>query len=619
MTDARILVVEDERIVGKDIERRLKDLGYRVAGVVSTGEKTIEKVKESVPDLILMDIRLKGAMDGIETAEVIRNEFDIPVVYLTAYADEATLDRAKVTEPFGYILKPFNERDLHSTIEMALYKHKMEKRLTEKEAWLSTTLRSIGDGVITTDVAGVVNFLNPAAETLTGLDQEDALGRKFNDLCAVLEEGLQNLPENYIKRTIEEGVGTASFIHSTLMVRNGRKIPVDNSVAPIRSAKGDVTGAVLVFRDVTERKIAEEELRESEERFRLTFDQSPIGAAIVSLDFRFLRVNAELSRITAYAEKEFAGLKFPDIVHPDDLEAGLEKMEALVSGSKSQFGMDARCVRKGGSSVWIHLSAGLMKDINERPLYFLLNVEDIDERKRLESQLKVSQEMRVLGQLAAGVAHEVRNPLNAILAITEALFLEIGNNEEYGPYLEHIRTQVNRLSSLMKDLLELGKPIQRSLLRRESLMGILTSTLSLWRQTKSSGSHPSALHSGIEGNDVFVTVDGSRLQQVFLNLLENAAQHSHEGSEIKLTIFAPQDDMVKVLVTDPGAGIPPDKLDKVFEPFFTTRRGGVGLGLSLVKHFVGSMGGSVWIRNNEPPPGCTVEVALPVSGEVAES
>ena len=618
MTDARILVVEDERIVGKDIERRLKDLGYKVAGVVSTGEKTIERVRDSIPDLILMDIRLKGAMDGIETAEIIKNEVDVPVVYLTAYADEATLERAKVTEPFGYILKPFNERDLHSTIEMALYKHKMEKKLTEKEAWLSTTLRSIGDGVITTDVEGVISFLNPAAEALTGLDHEDAVGRKFSDLCTVLEEGLQNLPENYIRRTIEEGVGTASFIHSTLMVRNGRKIPVDNSVAPIRSAKGDVTGAVLVFRDVTERKIAEEELRESEERFRLNFDQSPIGAAILSLDFRFLRVNAELSRITAHTQKELAGLGFSDVIHPDDVQTGLEKLEALASGS-NQFGMDARCVRKDGSSAWIHLTAGLMKDINGRPLYFILNMEDIDERKKLESQLKVSQEMRVLGQLAAGVAHEVRNPLNAILAITEALFLEIGNNEEYGPYLEHIRTQVNRLSSLMKDLLELGKPIQRSLLRRESLTGILNSTLSLWGQTKSSASHPSTLHSGTEGGDVFVTVDGSRLQQVFLNLLENASQHSPEGEAIRLSIFGSRDSMVKIMVTDRGAGIPPDKLDKVFEPFFTTRRGGVGLGLSLVKHFVGSMGGSVSIWNNDPAPGCTVEVALPVSGEASEA
>jgi len=614
MTDARILVVEDERIVGKDIERRLKDLGYRVAGVASTGEKTIERVKESVPDLILMDIRLKGSMDGIEAAEVIRKEFDIPVVYLTAYADEATLERAKVTEPFGYILKPFNERDLHSTIEMALYKHKMEKRLTENEAWLSTTLKSIGDGVITTDTAGIVNFLNPAAEALTGLSREDAIGRQFNDLCTVLEEGLQNLPENYIRKSMEEGVGTASFIHSTLMVRNGRRIPVDNSVAPIRSAKGDVTGAVLVFRDVTERKIAEEELRESEERFRLTFDQSPIGAAIVSLDFRFLRVNAELERISAYTENEFAGLRLSDIIHPDDLDDSLERIESLISGGKGQFGLDTRCVRSGGVPLWVHLTAGLVKDINGKPLYFLLNVEDIDERKKLESQLKASQEMRVLGQLAAGVAHEVRNPLNAILAITEALFLEIGNNEEYGPYLEHIRIQVNRLSSLMKDLLELGKPIQRSLLRRESLRGVLTSTLSLWSQTKSSGAHPPDLHAGDDGREVFVTVDGSRLQQVFLNLLENAAQHSPEGDAIRLSIIGPRENVVKVRVSDRGAGIAADKLDKVFEPFFTTRRGGVGLGLSLVKHFVGSMGGTVSIWNNDPPPGCTVEVALPVSG-----
>ncbi len=116
-----------------------------------------------------------------------------------------------------------------------------------------------------------------------------------------------------------------------------------------------------------------------------------------------------------------------------------------------------------------------------------------------------------------------------------------------------------------------------------------------------------------------VNVDGSRLQQVFLNLLENAAQHSPEGETIRLSIFGPREGMVKIVVTDLGAGIAPDKLDKVFEPFFTTRRGGVGLGLSLVKHFVGSMGGSVSIWNNDPPPGCTVEVALPVSEEAIES
>ena len=124
-----------------------------------------------------MDIRLRGEMDGIQAAEAIRTRFDIPVVYVTANADEPTLQRAKQTEPYGFIIKPFQERELHTTIQMALYKHKMERRLRERERWSATTLRSINDGVITTDRQGVVEYMNPAAEELTGWQQEEAVGR----------------------------------------------------------------------------------------------------------------------------------------------------------------------------------------------------------------------------------------------------------------------------------------------------------------------------------------------------------------------------------------------------------------------------------------------------------
>lgn len=120
MAKGRILVVEDERIVAKDISKRLKDLGYGVVAAVSSGEAAIETATEARPDLVLMDIQLKGSVDGIEAAEKIRSELNIPVIYLTAYADENTLQRAKVTEPFGYIIKPFDERDLHAAIEIAL-------------------------------------------------------------------------------------------------------------------------------------------------------------------------------------------------------------------------------------------------------------------------------------------------------------------------------------------------------------------------------------------------------------------------------------------------------------------------------------------------------------------
>lgn len=132
MTKANVLVVEDEFIVSKDIQSSLKKLGYNVIGAAPSGEKALEILAENTPDIVLMDIMLKGEMNGIETAEIVRNQYAIPVIYLTAYADESTLSKAKVTEPYGYILKPFKEIDLHTSIEMALYKHKKEQEV-EKE------------------------------------------------------------------------------------------------------------------------------------------------------------------------------------------------------------------------------------------------------------------------------------------------------------------------------------------------------------------------------------------------------------------------------------------------------------------------------------------------------
>ncbi|WP_287680204.1 response regulator [Methanobacterium sp.] len=133
MPDTSIMLVEDEIIVAADVKNRLENMGYEVLGIFDTGEEAIEKAGELKPNLVLMDIVLKGDMDGIDAAQKIRELFEIPIIYLTAYSDEKTLQRAKVTEPFGYVLKPFEDREIQSAIEMAIYKHKMEQQLKESE------------------------------------------------------------------------------------------------------------------------------------------------------------------------------------------------------------------------------------------------------------------------------------------------------------------------------------------------------------------------------------------------------------------------------------------------------------------------------------------------------
>jgi len=259
VASARILIVEDEGIVAEEIRSRLKRLRYEVAGVAFSGEEAIKKAEETHLDLALVDIKLRGGMDGVEAAQEIRARFDIPVVYVTAYADEATLQRAKTSEPYGYILKPFEDKELRTSIEVALYKHNIERRLRESERWLATTLRSIGDAVITTSANGRVLFMNPVAEALTGWKQKEALGKQLTEVFSIVSEKTHEVAENPVEKVIREGI-VVDLANHVLIARDGREIPIDDSAAPIRDDKGNITGVVLVFYDVSERKRADEEL-----------------------------------------------------------------------------------------------------------------------------------------------------------------------------------------------------------------------------------------------------------------------------------------------------------------------------------------------------------------------
>lgn len=260
MSNPKILVVEDEGIVAIDIQICLESLGYTVTAIADTGELAIKKAKETYPDLVLMDIRLKGKMDGIEAARKITEDLDIPIIYLTAYADRTTLERAKITGPFGYILKPFEERELHTAIEIAFYKYQMEKQLKQNVEWLSTLLKSIGDAVIANDRRGYITFMNPVAEQLTGWKQEESVGKDATEIFQIINEKTRDRIESPILKVLNEGKKLTLPKETLLVAKDGREIPIDDSAAPITDEKGNITGVVLVFRDIIERKLVEKKL-----------------------------------------------------------------------------------------------------------------------------------------------------------------------------------------------------------------------------------------------------------------------------------------------------------------------------------------------------------------------
>ena len=255
----RILIVEDEIIVAQDMRLALEDLGYQVIDIVDTAEKVLQAVDLEVPDLIMMDIRIRGEMDGIETAEVLRGRVQVPVVFLTAYADDATLDRAKRIEPFGYLVKPFQERDLHTTIEIALYKHRMERQLAEHNEWFRTVLRSIGDAVVATDGQGRVRFMNEAAQRLTQWHEDEARGVPVQEVLRIRDEqGEERLPP-LMSQILRHGQVIRMGQNSTLCTRLGGQSPVNDSGAPIVLPGGEILGAVFVLQDETTRRHLEQE------------------------------------------------------------------------------------------------------------------------------------------------------------------------------------------------------------------------------------------------------------------------------------------------------------------------------------------------------------------------
>ncbi|MBY0522186.1 MAG: response regulator [Gemmataceae bacterium] len=290
MSHTQILVVEDEGIIAKCIQSELENMGYRVPTIASTGEEALQQVAGAAPDLVLMDIVLKGGMDGIETAEQIRASHDVPIVYLTAYEDESILRRARATEPYGYLLKPYEEKELHTTIEIALYKHRMEQRIKEAERWLSAILHSIDDAVIATDARQCVRFLNPVAEALTGCHRDDALGKDLAEVCAFHDYRTGVPLEGPAARAVQHGATVALPEHCALRGRDGRDTPVEGSASPIHDPAGNFTGITLVFRDVSDR-VQMDKLRElSEEHLRQAQKMEAIGrlAGGVAHDFNNL-------------------------------------------------------------------------------------------------------------------------------------------------------------------------------------------------------------------------------------------------------------------------------------------------------------------------------------------
>lgn len=393
MDETRILIVEDEGIIAEDIKRSLKEVGYNIFSTASSGREAFEKIKEALPDLVLMDIVLQGEMDGIEAADQINSQYNIPVVYLTAFANIDILDRAKKTEPFGYIIKPFEDREVQATVEMALHKHKIEKRLRESEEWLSITLKSIGDAVIATDSKGLVSFMNPIAQSLTGWKQEEAIGKPLKEVFNIINEKTQAPAENPVARVIREGIVVGLANHTVLISKDGKETPIDDSAAPIKDEIGNTIGVVLVFSDVSERRKAEKAILERERQLVASQKVARLGSWEWDIIQNKVTWSDELYHLFGTKPQEFEATyeAFLDMVHPDD-RGDLDKAVKESMEKKKPYIIDSRIIRSDGTEWIMQVRGEVTYDKSGNPILMRGTAQDVTEPKRAEDALRESEE-----------------------------------------------------------------------------------------------------------------------------------------------------------------------------------------------------------------------------------
>ncbi|MCJ7739338.1 MAG: PAS domain S-box protein, partial [Anaerolineae bacterium] len=499
--------------------------------------------------------------------------------------------------------------------EMAAKRKQARQAQRESEQWLSTTLRSIGDAVIATDAQGLVTLMNPVSEDLTGCDEAETVGQPLEDVLNIINEQTGERAENPVARVLREGVVVGLANHTVLIAKDGTKRPIADSGAPIRDKEGNIIGTVMVFRDITERKLAEEELRESEAKYRnLTESLDELIYRADPDTFAATYVNPAVEVIYGYTVEEWLGdpTLWESTLHPDDKERVFAAFTKARKNLESDA-MEYRILRKDKTVRWVQDRAGWEKDQQGNVVSMNGVIYDITERKEMRERLLRQEKLAVLGQLAGGVGHELRNPLGAIKNAAYFLNMALEDPEPMvKEALDILDSEVGTSEGIIRSLLDYARP-RPVVPRKVDLTEVIGEVLERF------GVPENVAVEMISDQDLpIIYADPDQLSQVFDNLIRNAVQAMPEGGRLLVEAAgtdggesAGRPEWVTISVTDTGVGIPEENLAKMFEPLFTTKAQGIGLGLAVTKMLVEGHGGTIRLAS-AAGEGSTFTVKLPV-------
>jgi len=604
----KILIVEDEMITANATKRTLELLNYSVPRVISSAQEAIKETEENTYDLILMDIKLQGQKDGIKAASQIRARHDIPVVYITASTDKKTLEKAKVTEPYGYAYKPIDEKELRTVIEIALLRHDMEQQLKKSEDRYRSIFEGSRDAIFIVAEDSRFVEVNQAASALTGYSKEELLKMKVQDLHDA--EGLEVYNHNFLR--IMSGVQITS--EAKILRKDGTN--VDTEFSNKRTEIGGIPFMHTVARDITQRRKAEEELIRLSQAVKMSSD----SIIISDINGNILDVNNATLRMYGTDNKDiFIGKNSFDFIAPKDRKKALENMESTLKKEYSPV-IEYHLLTQQGRQILVEMSAALIKNNSGQPIGFIKINRDISARKRAEEQKEVlqaqlihSEKMAGIGTLTSGVAHEFNNLLQIIKGHME-FARRTRRSEDFEEAIETALFTSDRAAKIVKDLLIFASDEvpEKGIV---PITEVVESALALLEEHIKR--HNIEVVRKYQKNPN-VEINKTEMQQVFFNLITNARDAmTHKGGKLEIKVNRIKE-RVEVSFSDTGIGISEKNLGRVFEPFFTTKGAiggskipGIGLGLSVAYGIVKRHGGIIEVKS-QAGKGSTVTVKLPI-------
>lgn len=608
----RILIVENEGLVGCDMATTLGKLGYVVVAICASGEEALERHEEFRPDLVLMDVHLAGQLDGIETARELQRRSPVAIVYVTACADLDTVARARQTHPHGYLLKPFNHDELRLAVEVAAQRHFEETERQRREHSYFEAFQSLADGVIAADLSGGVVFMNPSAARATGWNAQEAVGRSLNEVFRIYQSTGE--PAEILSAESATQAPERTVYLTTLA---GERVPIQDRTAPLRDGQGQLTGLIILFRAAAVPAPVEAATLPNRSTAPLVDVVESISDPLFALDarWRVTYANASALRLFDRNLQNMLGLSLWDIMPSATRELHHEAFAHAMLHRETvnrELYLDEK-------QLWLELRGYPFAE------GLLLLVQDVTARREEAERRNRIDRLESLGLLARGFAHDFNNLLTVLLGNISLAEMRLRNAITL-PELHTAKQATLQAQNLVQQLLTFargGAPIKTQI-----RLGDLIETFFTHHTRANRVEYRIEVQPGLPQ----IAIDGAQVRRLLSNLIRNAEQAQPDGGEITVRCFAPdhaemfpgemvtdtnfQPSGLAIEVADAGEGIQTEHLSHIFEPYFSTRKAdnATGLGLTVCESIAKAHGGSLTV-SSEQGKGTTVRFYLPLDSD----